>query len=188
MRRLLAGVALLTVGATCAAAQDIATVPPALASAYERLDAAWAEAPLGFTAATFVSGDVTGYGQYTPRADAVFAAGEPLVVYAEPVGFGYAEPVGFGHAATDDGFRVALAADYEILNPSGQVLASQSGFAELGARARVKIREFHTTLRFAFEGLRPGDYRLVTRLRDTASDKTGSFVLPFTVKAAAQAN
>ncbi|WP_417772352.1 hypothetical protein [Stappia sp.] len=180
MRHLLAGVALLTVGATCAAAQDTATVPPALASAYERLDAAWAEAPLGFTAATFVSGDVTGYGQYTPRADAVFAAGEPLVVYAEPVGF--------GHAATDDGFRVALAADYEILNPSGQVLASQSGFAELGARARVKIREFHTTLRFAFEGLRPGDYRLVTRLRDTASDKTGSFVLPFTVKAAAQAN
>lgn len=176
---LCAGAALLAVLQVPARAETPA-VPPSLASAFAALDAAWQAAPLAFTAGTFVSGEVAGYGRFEPRADARFAPGETLVVYAEPVGF--------GHAAVAGGHRVALLADFEVLNASGQILAAQEGFADLGVTARRPVREFHATLRFAFEGLRPGDYTLVVRLRDQTADKAGTLSLPFTIVAPAPAN
>lgn len=117
-----------------------------IAEAWSALDAAWDAAPLAFATATFVDGDVAGYGRYTPLGEARFAPGETMVVYAEPVGFGFSKVA--------DGLKVDLVADFEVLNASGQVLASQTGFADLGVTARKRLHEFHTTLRFAFEGLR----------------------------------
>jgi hypothetical protein len=157
-----------------AQAQSASTgLPQDLVSAYAGLDRAWTAAPLSFAVATFVSGAVEGYGRYTPRDGHVFAPDEALVVYAEPVGF--------GHAADANGSRVSMLADFEIVNGSGQVLARQQGFADLGVTARHPLREFHATLTFAFEGFRPGDYTLVVTLRDQTGPKSGSFSLPFTV-------
>jgi hypothetical protein len=174
---LAATLALSAVPGTATAQQPVSpALPEALAAAYEGLDAAWAQAPLSLATATFVDGEVAGFGRYTPRAEAVFAEGETLTVYTRPVGFGYVE--------TDLGYGVRLVADFELLNTSGQVLAAQTGFAELTADSREKLREFHATLRFAFEGLRAGDYALVTKLTDTASGKTADVTLPFTVRAA----
>lgn len=171
---LAAGLALLP--AASLAQQASPSLPQGLASAYEALDAAWQQAPLTFAALTFTDGPASGYGRYTPRADAVFAAGDTLTVYAEPVGF--------GHEQTAEGYGVRLTAGFELLNTSGQVLAEQTGFADLRADSRNRLREFHATLSFAFEGLRPGEYRLVTKLTDTVSGKTASGELPFTIRAA----
>lgn len=158
-----------------AALAQQASLPEGLSSAYQALDAAWQQAPLSFAALAFTDGPSTGYGRYTPRADAVFAAGDTLTVYAEPVGF--------GHEETAEGYGVRLTAGFELLNTSGQVLAEQTGFADLRADSRNRLREFHATLSFAFEGLRPGDYRLVATLTDTVSGKTASGELPFTIRA-----
>ncbi len=158
------------------AQQPAGALPDALAAAYAAFDAAWSQAPLTLAVATFVEGDVAGFGRYTPRAEAVFAEGEAITVYTQPVGFGYVE--------TDAGYGVRLVADFELLNTSGQVLASQTGFAELAADSRDRLREFHATLRFAFDGLRAGDYSLVARLTDTASGKIADVTLPFKVRAA----
>lgn len=158
-----------------ATAQQI-QLPQELASAYDALDVAWGQAPLSFAALAFVEAPATGYGQYTPRADAVFGAGDTLTVYAEPVGF--------GHEESEAGYGVRLSAGFELLNMSGQVLAEQTGFADLQADSRNRLREFHATLSFAFEGLRPGEYRLVTKLTDTVSGKTASAELPFSIRAA----
>lgn len=158
-----------------AALAQQAPLPEDLSSAYEALDAAWRQAPLSFAALAFTDGPASGYGRYTPRADAVFAAGDTLTVYAEPVGFGYDE--------TREGYGVRLTAGFELLNTSGQVLAEQTGFADLRADSRNRLREFHATLSFAFEGLRPGDYRLVTTLTDSVSGKTATGELPFSIRA-----
>ncbi|SOC09344.1 hypothetical protein SAMN05421512_10618 [Stappia indica] len=171
---LAAGLALLP--AASLAQQAPPALPEGLAGAYQALDAAWQQAPLSFAALAFSDGPASGYGRYTPRKDAVFAAGDTLTVYAEPVGFGY--------DATGEGYGVRLTAGFELLNTSGQVLAEQTGFADLRADSRNKLREFHATLSFAFEGLRPGDYRLVTTLTDTVSGKTASGELPFSIRAA----
>ena len=174
-RALVLATSLVLLPATATAQQTM--LPQDLASAYQVLDAAWDEAPLSFAALAFAEAPATGYGQYTPRGDAVFGAGDTLTVYAEPVGF--------GHEKTETGYGVRLSAGFELLNMSGQVLAEQTGFADLRADSRNRLREFHATLSFAFEGLRPGDYRLVTKLTDTVSGKTDSAEMPFTVTAPA---
>lgn len=170
---LAAGLALLPAASL---AQQAPSLPEGLAGAYQAVDAAWQQAPLSFAALAFADGPASGYGRYTPRKDAVFSAGDTLTVYAEPVGFGYDE--------TPEGYGVRLTAGFELLNTSGQVLAEQTGFADLRADSRNRLREFHATLSFAFEGLRPGDYRLVTTLTDTVSGKTASGELPFSIRAA----
>jgi hypothetical protein len=171
---LLAGAALMILAVQPdARAETAVTTPAPIAEAWSALDAAWDAAPLAFATATFVDGDVAGYGRYTPLGEARFAPGETMVVYAEPVGFGFSKVA--------DGLKVDLVADFEVLNASGQVLVSQTGFADLGVTARKRLHEFHTTLRFAFEGLRAGDYTLAISLRDRTSDKSASFTLPFAV-------
>jgi hypothetical protein len=170
----LAGASLVILTAQTALRAETTTALPApLADAWSALDMAWDAAPLAFTTATFVEGKVEGFGRYTPREDARFAPGETMVVYAEPVGFGYDR--------VEDGYKVDLVADFEILNASGQVLASQTGFADLGMTARSRVHEFHTTLSFAFEGLRAGEYTLAIALHDRAGDKSATLSLPFSV-------
>ena len=67
---------------TASAQQPVSpALPEALASAYAGLDAAWAQAPLSLATATFVDGEVAGFGRYTPRTEAVFTEGETLTVY-----------------------------------------------------------------------------------------------------------
>ncbi|MBA5779016.1 hypothetical protein H2509_17955 [Stappia sp. F7233] len=149
-----------------------------LTAALSELDAAWQAAPLGFTKALFVEAPATGYGSYEPRRNTSFHPGETIVVYAEPVGYDYRHG--------DDGYRFELAVDFEILTPTGQVLASQADFAKVGSASREKLREFQTSLSFRFEGLQAGDYILLARFRDTLGTKAGELRMPFSVVPAAQ--
>lgn len=171
--------ALLTSAAATPVLGADATSPvsPALAQARAAGVEAWDAAPLGFAKALFVTGDVGGFGQYTPVAEPVFQAEDTLTVYAQPLGYGFVE--------SDAGYGIRLVADYELLNRSGQVLAAQTGFAELSYDSRDPRREFHAILQFRFDGLRAGDYDLSITLRDLSGDKTGQIALPFQVRAQA---
>lgn len=146
----------------------------ALATVEAMFNSVWEAAPLGFSEALFVSGRPEGFGLYTARLKPVFAPGEPIEVYAEPFGYG------FGTLA--DGFEIAFDADFQLLTDTGQILHAEDGFAELSMRSKRRNKEFQVFITYAFDGLRPGDYRLVTRLRDRHSAKTGQFELPFTLK------
>jgi hypothetical protein len=176
-RRAVVALALLTSAAAIPvhAAETTSPVSPALADARAAGIEAWEAAPLGFAKALFVAGDVGGFGQYTPVAEPNFQSDDTLTVYAQPVGYGFVE--------TDAGYGIRLTADYELLNRSGQVLAAQTGFAELSYDSRDPRREFHAILQFRFDGLRAGDYDLSITLRDNASDKSGQIALPFQVRA-----
>ncbi|WP_319772842.1 hypothetical protein [Breoghania sp.] len=168
MAAVLAGTAVMPVRA-----QELADD---LAQAREALATAWSQAPLSFTTATFTTGPARGFGDYTPRADAAFAADEPINVYAEPVAFGYGDQDGL--------VSVALVVGFELRNTTGQILASNSDFARLTAKTRHPVREFPASLSYRFDGLTAGDYVLVTHFDDAHSDKSASFSLPFSVKAA----
>ena len=154
-----------------AAAAD--TLPAPLAKAMAELETAWTAAPLAFSKGLFVDGPVSGFGGYTPRENTSFTPDDTLTVYLQPVSYGYAE--------TDMGYAISLRADYQVSNVSGQILAEQMGFATLEQISRNKQREFHATLTFQFEGLRPGDYTLTTQLTDDTSSKSASLDLPFTI-------
>ncbi|WP_051242915.1 hypothetical protein [Stappia stellulata] len=176
-RHALAALALLT-GVTTAPVQGAETtdpVAPDLSAALAASAEAWTDAPLGFARALFIEGDAGGFGQYTPRDTArAFGPDDTLTVYVQPLGYGFVESA--------EGFGIRLIADYELLNPSGQVLAAQTGFAELSYDSRDERREFHALLRFRFDGLRAGDYELAVRLHDVASDKQGDIRLPFRIR------
>ncbi|MCW2308149.1 hypothetical protein [Rhodobium gokarnense] len=146
----------------------------ALGAAEALRDAAWQAAPLGFTTARFVAAPAKGYGRYEPREDTTFKAGEPIAVYAEPVGYG------FGRDGED--ILIDLDADLELRTPDGQILVAQTDFTRLSARTRRPVYEFQVSFSLNLSGLQPGDYVLFTRLKDAHSDKAGSFELPFTIK------
>ncbi len=147
----------------------------ALADSLAALSSAWNTSGLAFTAATFAEGPAAGYGQYTPRTSASFAADEPLTVYAEPVGYGF--------SSSDAGYSYSLQASYRLLNTTGQVLASQDGFADFSGTTRSAKRELPTSLSFQFSGLPVGDYTLETTFNDKIGGKSGTISLPFSISA-----
>jgi hypothetical protein len=145
----------------------------ALAEMEAAFNAAWAAAPLGFSEALFVAREPEGFGIYAARSNNVFRKDEQMLVYAEPFGYGYGNVGGL--------FTIDLSADFELRTPSGQVLHTQDDFARLSMQSQRRNKEFQVFITFSFDGLRAGDYVLVTRLNDENSEKAGAFELPFTI-------
>lgn len=145
----------------------------ALASVEAAFNAAWDAAPLGFSEATFVTGEPAGFGIYDARPSTAFHPDEQLLVYAEPFGFGYGKE--------GDLFKIDFAADFELRTAKGQILHAQEGFASLDKLSRRRNKEFQVFIVYNFKGLKPGDYVLSTKLHDRNSPKSGEFELPFTI-------
>lgn len=137
-------------------------------------DMIWREAPLSIRRAVFVASDPQGFGIYEERPSNEFGSGETLIIYAEPFGFGY------GREA--DLFVIDLGLDFVIKASNGSVLAQQENFGSLTLRSRVPNREFMAKLNYDFSGLQPGDYEVLTRIKDKNSDKSTEFSMPFKIK------
>src|SRR5215216_5747691 len=89
-----------------------------------------AKGPLVLRRVQFISEAPKGFGIYQPRANSVFRAGEPLIVYAEPVGMGW---------RTGDGVNLAhMATDFEIRTTDGKILGGRRISA--GSNSPVMIR------------------------------------------------
>jgi hypothetical protein len=140
----------------------------------EAASAVWDAAPLSFRKALFVAAQPGGFGVYQLRDGAAFKAGEQILIYAEPIGYGYARE--------GDLFVVDLVADVEVKNADGGVLGGQKGFTRFGLKSRVKNREFYAFITYTFSGLQPGSYVAATTLTDAASGKSGAFDLAFTIE------
>jgi hypothetical protein len=138
------------------------------------LIAAWEKTPLTMRRALFVAKKAQGFGQFEERSSNVFKAGEPLVAYAEPVGYGWKD-VGNGM------FEFGFAVDFLIKSPDGKILAGQQDFAKLAERSRTRNLEFMVTLTLNVTGAPPGDYVVEYKLRDIASDKSTVLELPFKI-------
>jgi len=135
----------------------------------------WEKRPLGVSSALFVQKPADGYGLYVPRETTEFKKDEPMFVYLQPVGYGFAR--------ADDLYRIALTVDFELRTPNGQVLAEEQGFSRLSLESRAPNREFQASFSFTFEGLDPGRYSLLFRLRDENGGQRSEISLPFTIAA-----
>lgn len=145
--------------------------------AAEALDRAfeviWEQSPLVFRKVLFVA-DSSGYGFYNERDSDVFQPGEPLIVYAEPVGFAYGKnKVG--------GTEISLVADFVLTDTDGKELLSQDDFLEVTLPVRYHNREFQVKFTVNLTGLPTGSYVAKFHVRDKHSDKSGDFELPFEI-------
>jgi hypothetical protein len=153
-----------------ARAQTVQEIDKRDAAVYE----AWNATPLTVRHVVFVSQEPNGFGRYVARENNVFAPGEKLVTYAEPVGYAW----------KDDGkgqYQFGFSSDFVIKTPDGKVLAQQQDFAKTLETSHARNREFNMVLTMAVNGASPGDYVLEYKLHDLSSDKTATFDQPFKI-------
>lgn len=141
----------------------------AVAEAREVLALVWDLSPgIGFTDSVLVIEPASGFGIFNPRAGNVFRPGEPIVIYAEPFGYGLGSP---GEGLFSIGFFV----DLQVQDAKGEILADVPNVADLEMSSRFANKEFQANITYSLDGLAPGKYRLITTLRDKYSPKLGSF-------------
>jgi hypothetical protein len=157
-----------------AVAQGTIPVPEAVVQAEAAMLAAWDASPLLLQNAVFIDGSADGFGMFDPRADARFAPGEPIVVYAEPLGYGWEE--------TEPGvFRFGFDIDLLVKSATGKVLGGQDGFGKFRFASRTRNREIMLTLTLTLDDFPPGDYQVTYNVREIAGGKAGAVTLPFTI-------
>jgi hypothetical protein len=149
---------------------SIETINTARAAVVEALS----KAPLGFRRILFVSAIPEGFAAYQPRANNIFAADEPLIVYTEPIGVAWTK--------NGDEFSSKLVVDFDIRSPDGQVLAGQKGFGEFALSAREELLDFMTHIKLDVTGAPAGSYILGLTIHDTNSGKSTTTDLPFEIK------
>ena len=134
-------------------------------------EAIWAQSPLVFRKTIFVDSVPSGFGIYDLRESPEFKRSEQLLIYTEPVGFAFGR----------DGqmFVTDMALDFEIKDASGSSVAKQENFGSWTLRSRVPNKEFMGKLNYDFSGLQPGDYSVITTVRDKNSNKASSFSMSF---------
>lgn len=141
----------------------------AIAAARDLFGAAWdATTSLAIGETVLLAEPASGYGIYNPRPTESYKLGEPVLIYAEPMGFGYGSP---GQALYSIGFFV----DLKVMTEMGEILADLQNLTELDLISRYPNREFQANLTYNLEGIAPGRYILQTTLRDKNSAKIGTF-------------
>lgn len=143
----------------------------ALAAIAEAQQAIWDAAPMTVQRALFVAADPGGFGIFDMRESNTFKRSEPLIIYAEPLGFGYGR----------DGelYVIDLGLDFIIKSADGKEVARQENFGSLNMRSRVANKEFMAKLNYDFSGLPAGAYAVTTVIKDKNSSKSADFTLDF---------
>jgi hypothetical protein len=179
----------LSLSSTASSAQDIARhaqeaesllsrgrVIEAIDALDEAAVALWTKAPLAFRRTIWVTEAAAGFGIYNERPNAVFSAGQPMLVYAEPVGFGWYKQSG------SDVYRTDIFADVVFKSSDGKEIFRKDEFQRFGLAGRYRNREFMVNFTYTLRGISPGEYVVETTLRDQVTGKKGSFTLPFTIR------
>jgi hypothetical protein len=131
-------------------------------------------APLSFDFFDVVTKNVPNYANYTLRADNVFKAGEPILLYAEPIGYAFMRK--------GEAFRFSLEADFELLDSNGKILGGQKKFQRWVFESKAPTFDFYMNLTYSFNGLAPGKYAVRTVLHDLVDEDEAWFEFPFEIR------
>jgi hypothetical protein len=145
----------------------------ALTTLAEARDSVWRQAPLSFRKALFVASDPMGFGLYDAHEGDMFKRAEPIIVYAEPVGYGFRKD--------GDLNVIDLSVDFEVRTKDGRPVGGQKKVANPGLRSHAENREFSVNVIYDFSALPAGSYEVTTSVSDMTTGKSGSFSLPFTL-------
>lgn len=135
--------------------------------------AQWEVMPMAARKVMFVVVRPSLYGTEIERPTHVFAKGEPLITYIEPVGYGW-KPDG---ATLQFGFNV----DMIVKEPDGTIIGGKTDFAKFAFASGEKMTELMLDIKLDLTGVRPGDYILEYKLRDITSSKEVTTSQAFTV-------
>jgi hypothetical protein len=136
----------------------------------------WTRLPYTARHVMFVSRRAGLYGDYEQRPSSVFAPGEKLLTYLEPVGYSW-------KALAGGVFGLGVTTDFEILARDGKVLAGQRAFQKIDLTSHYRNREFFVNLTLTIDGIAPGDYVLAYTLHDNVGGRTTRVEQPFTITA-----
>ena len=133
-----------------------------------------AKGPLTLRRVQFIAEPPKGFGIYRPRDGNVFRPGEPLIVYAEPIGMGW--------KAADGINRSHIVTDFEIRTPDGKILGGQKDFGRFEFASRDQNQEIMTHLTIRLSGAPAGSYVFGATYRDQVNGKSANLELPFEIK------
>lgn len=144
-------------------------IPSAMEAAESLMATVWdTSKDIGIHEAVLVAEPAAGFGIYNPRANEKYKVGEPILIYAEPYGYGFGSG---GEGLYTIGFMV----DLKVMTEGGEVLGELPSVANLDVTSRKKMHEFTANLTYTLDGIAPGRYVLETTLRDKNSEKFGTF-------------
>ena len=113
--------------------------------------------------------EVTGLGQYRPRAGSNFKENDTCTVYAEVTGFSM-PPV----AGSDGEYSLSLNAGFAIKNPYGQELAFVPDMVVLDSKAYMQFPVHFLSFSFPMSGWPDGDFVLEVSVMDNLSGRGAS--------------
>jgi len=113
------------------------------------------------------------FGAYTPRGSNRYRPGEPILLYAEPVGYTIVEKDGL--------YSYSLKADVALLDPEGAVLGGRRDFGQWQFASRRPVTDFMMFFTYDFSGLAEGSYVIETIIRDQNSAKTVTVTTPIAI-------
>jgi hypothetical protein len=145
----------------------------AISALDDAVEILWRKSPLQFRKVLFVD-SAEGYGVYAERDSDVFKKDEPLLVYAEPIGFAYGKNA-LGIT------EITLPVDFELQDEKGKTIYQKDDFVTVSLPVRYHNREFNMTITVRLSGLSIGKYVAKFHVRDKYSNKSGDFSLPFSV-------
>jgi hypothetical protein len=147
-------------------AGDSAGAAAAIAEVYAQV---WEASPaLGIRQAVLVTEAAAGVGVYNPRPTNTFKAGEPILIYAEPTGYGYGTPA-------EGLYAMGFGVDLKVVSETGEILGEIPDLTQVELNSRNQNREFQANITYTLTGIAPGRYVLQTTLKDKYSAKTGTF-------------
>ncbi len=123
--------------------------------------------------ALLVEEEPTSFGVYAPRGDNRYRPGEPVHIYAEPVGHTIRK--------ADGVYSISLALDFTLLDESGKILGGQRDFDRLEMESRRPVMEFMVSFTYDTEGLPAGNYTFETLIRDSFSDRRLKVQMPIVI-------
>lgn len=123
----------------------------------------WTRLPLGVGQWRFLQEIPSQEGGHQVRADKPFAAGEPVILYLEPIGFTVREEDGL--------FNYHLAIDFNMVDAWGHVVGGRRQFSALRGPALTFPGHLPVVISYSLLGLTPGEYRIETTLRDMLQQK-----------------
>ncbi len=133
------------------------------------------EAPLAVKPFLIVTQPAKYYGDYTPRANAVFQGGEPQQFYMEPKNLVYPRTAA-------GAYEPAFDVDLQILAASGQAIVNQEKFGSFRLPTKSAVQDIFLNLKVTLSGAPPGEYRIRFVVRDKNSKKTATVTQPITLK------
>jgi len=114
------------------------------------------------------------YGQFEPRSNNVYPAGEIIRLYVEPVGFTQKKEA--------DHYVIALEADFVVAKEGGTIIGGKEHFWRFETKSKNFMDEFFVNVDYTLTGFTPGNYEIKTVFRDLRSPKTLTVHTPIRIE------